>query len=126
MTAPVIPRINDHEIPAILEAAAEAGATSAGYILLRLPHQIKALFLEWLARHFPDRAAHVESLIRAARDGDLYEAQFFSRQRGTGDYADQIAKTFRLFAKRHGLDRPRTPSNTAAFRRPGEQAGLFG
>ncbi len=124
MVAPIIPRINDHEIPSILRAAGGAGAGGAGYVLLRLPHQIKALFIEWLGRHFPDRAAHVEALIRGARGGDLYRADFFTRQRGTGDYAAQIGRTFRLFSRRYGLDAARPPSNTGAFRRPGE-AGLF-
>lgn len=129
MTAPIIPGINDHEIPALLEAAAEAGATGAGWVMLRLPHQIKALFAEWLERHFPDRAAKVESLIRQMRGGELYKAEFFERQRGVGPRAEQIAATHKVFAARYGLDRPRTPLNSAAFRReaPGErgQMSLF-
>lgn len=125
MAAPLIPRINDHEMPAILEAAKEAGATAAGYTFVRLPHQIKALFLEWLTRHFPDRAAHVETLIRSSRGGDLYDATFFSRHRGTGEYADQLARTFKLFARKLGLDMPRRKLNTSAFQRPGTQQHLF-
>lgn len=115
MVAPVIPAINDHEVPAILKAASEAGASRAGYVLLRLPHQIKDLFLEWLQRHFPDRAAKVESFIRESRGGALYRSAFFERQRGTGPRARQIQETFTLFARRYKLDRsipplaPRTP-----------------
>ncbi|MBL8763913.1 MAG: PA0069 family radical SAM protein [Phycisphaerae bacterium] len=118
MTAPIIPAINDREIPALLRAARDAGATSAAWVLLRLPHQIKALFLEWLARHVPDRAAHVESLIRQTRDGDLYTSEFFDRRRGTGPIAEQIAQTFRVFARRYRLDRGGSPLNSSAFRRP--------
>jgi len=128
MVAPVVPGLTDREMPAILEAAAEAGASGAGYVLLRLPHQIKALFLEWLARHVPARAAHVESLLRQMHGGDLYEAAWKLRQTGRGPFADQLAQTFRVFTKRHGLDRPHAPINTAAFLRPpvpGDQLGLF-
>lgn len=118
MTAPIVPNINDHEIPALLEAAAAAGATSAGWILLRLPHQIKAIFLEWVERNFPGRAAHVESLIRQSRDGELYDSAWFSRQRGHGAFAEQIGTTFKVFARRYGLDQPRPALNTKAFVRP--------
>ena len=119
MTAPMIPAINDHELPTLLEAAAEAGAQSAGLVLIKLPYQIKALFLEWLARHFPDRASHVESLIRQCRGGELYDSAFFNRQRGTGPVAANIRDTFALFARRHGLTRRLPPLNTAAFVPPG-------
>lgn len=119
MTAPIIPAINDHELPALLEAAAEAGARSAGMVLIKLPHQIKALFLEWLQRHFPDRAAHVESLIRRCRGGELYDSAFFNRQRGTGPVAATIRDTFGLFAKRLNLTRRLPPLNSAEFRAPG-------
>ncbi len=105
MVAPVIPGLNDREVPAILGAAAEAGATSAGTVLLRLPHQLKDVFLDWLGRHYPDRASHVESLIRQTRGGALYDARFGVRGRGEGPIADQIRSTYRVFARRHGLDR---------------------
>ncbi len=129
MTAPIIPGINDHEIPALLDAAKAAGATSAGYVLLRLPHQIKDLFADWLQRHFPDRAAKIDSLIRQTRAGELYSAEFFDRMRGTGPVADQIAASFRLFSRRAGLDQRHPPLNTAAFTRPQadpRQLTLFG
>ncbi len=105
MVAPIIPALNESEVPAILAAAAEAGARDAGYVLLRLPHQIKALFEEWLERHFPERAAKVLNAIRETRGGELYRAEFFERQRGTGVRAEQIAATFAVFKRRSGLGR---------------------
>ena len=133
MLAPIIPGLTDREIPALLKAAADAGATSAGYVLLRLPYQIKALFTEWLARNFPARAAHLESLIRGCRGGSLYQSAFFERQRGTGEHAAQIAQAFAVFSKRTGLDGGRgamlPPVNRAdkAVRRPApeSQPSLF-
>lgn len=118
MLAPVIPGLNDREIPALLEAVSQAGAQSAGYILLRLPHQIKALFLDWLARHFPDRAGRVESLMRQMRGGELYDPAFGVRQRGRGAVAAQINTLFETFSRRSGLNEPMAPLNHGAFRRP--------
>ncbi len=128
MVAPVIPALNDREIPAILEAAAEAGAASAGYVLLRLPHQLKEVFDEWLDREFPHRRDHVQNLLRSAREGKLYDAKWGERLRGTGPYAKQIGQTFHAFAKRHGLDQTLPPLSGESFRRPGEtnQLSLFG
>ncbi len=129
MTAPIIPGLNDRELPALLEAAKQAGAGSAGYTLLRLPWQLKDLFLEWLQRHFPERAGHVESLIRQSRgglggkDGELSDPRFYSRHRGEGPVAKQIAQTFRVFSRRHGLDRPGTKINATAFVRPTARDG---
>ena len=105
MTAPIIPGINDHELPALLEAAKAAGASSAGYVMVRLPHQIKDLFADWLDRHFPDRSAKVQSLIRQTRAGELYDATYGQRQTGTGPIAEVIESTFRLFATKLGLMR---------------------
>jgi DNA repair photolyase len=122
--APVIPGINDREIPAILKAASEAGATSAGMTLVRLPYQIKELFEEWLTRHFPDRRDHVLSLIRQARNGKLYDATWNSRMTGEGPYARHLAATFNLFARRYRLNGPRLPMNHEAFRRPADAAQM--
>ncbi len=118
MIAPVVPGLNDHHLPRLLEAAAEAGATSASHVLLRLPHQIKALFLEWVSRHFPDRAAHVESLIRQTRGGDLYDARHGVRMRGQGPIAEQIGSMFKLYARRFGLDGRPAPLSSESFVRP--------
>jgi DNA repair photolyase len=120
MAAPMIPALNDHELEAILEAAAEAGARWAGYVLLRLPYEIKDLFREWLAGHYPDRAAHVMSLIRDMRGGRDYDSSFGSRMRGTGPYAQLLSDRFRLACRRLNLNSgPRKAPNTALFRPPG-------
>jgi DNA repair photolyase len=103
LVAPVIPAVTDHELEGILAAASEAGATSAGYILLRLPHEVKTLFREWLDVHYPDRARHVMSLINQARGGKDYDAQFGQRMVGTGPYAQLLRTRFELAARRLGL-----------------------
>jgi DNA repair photolyase len=105
MAAPVIPALNEHELESILEAAAENGAGSAGYVLLRLPHEVEPLFVEWLHAHYPDRAAHVLSLLRQLRGGALYESQFGSRQRGFGPLAALLKARFQKARRRYGLER---------------------
>jgi DNA repair photolyase len=127
MVAPVIPGLTDREMPKILEAAAAAGAMKAGWVLLRLPFQVKALFTDWLARWFPDRAGHVESLLRQMRDGQLYDPAWGARQRGQGALAAQLGNTFDVFARRAGLAGPMPPLSAAAFIRPqtGGQLPLF-
>lgn len=125
MVAPVIPAINDHEVPAILEAAAAAGAVSAGYVVLRLPWSLKEMFEAWLEEHFPDRAAKVMSKIREMRDGELYQSNWRERQIGKGAWAEQIGAMFKVSARRYGLDRPRAELSTASFRRPTPQQSLF-
>jgi DNA repair photolyase len=118
MVAPVIPGLTGHEVPAILDAAAEAGATGAGWVLLRLPYQVETLFLDWLARHHRGRAERVIAAVRETRGGRMYESGFGLRQRGRGPRAEQIARTFEVFVRRHGLDtRRRTPARDS-FRRP--------
>ncbi|MEO8307799.1 MAG: PA0069 family radical SAM protein [Pseudomonadota bacterium] len=104
MAAPIIPAINDSELEAILERAAAAGATRAGYTLLRLPYEVKDLFREWLAQHMPDRAAHVMSLIQAARGGKDNDPQFGSRMRGSGAWAQLLRARFHLARRRLGLN----------------------
>jgi DNA repair photolyase len=115
--APVVPGLTDHELPAILEAAAAAGATYAGYILLRLPHGVKELFDEWLRQRFPERRDKVLHRIRELRGGKLYDAAFEVRGRGEGPWADQLRALFRVTRDRLGLDR-RPELSTDAFRRP--------
>jgi len=103
MTAPIIPVVNDAEMERILEAAAAAGAVGAGYTLLRLPYELKDLFKEWLAAHYPLKAEHVMSIIRQSRDGKEYDSAFGSRMRGTGKFAELIAQRFHLATKRLNL-----------------------
>jgi len=104
LVAPVIPAITDHELEDILAAAREAGAGSAGYVLLRLPHEVKILFREWLAEHYPDRAKHVMSLINQARGGKDYDATFGRRMSGTGAYAELLQSRFELARRKCGFD----------------------
>ena len=128
MVAPVIPSLTDHEIEGILKAARDAGANDAGYVLLRLPLEIKELFREWLCEHFPDRASRVINLLRSMHGGADYNAQFGHRQRGSGPYAQQIAMRFKLARNRLGMAAERTPLRTDLFKAPvlrGQQLGLF-
>ncbi|MBV9330465.1 MAG: PA0069 family radical SAM protein [Alphaproteobacteria bacterium] len=128
MFAPVIPALNDGELEAVLAAAVEAGARSAGYVLLRLPLEIKDLFREWLETHEPDRARHVMSLIRQMRGGKDYDSQWHTRMKGTGPYAEMIARRFQLATKRFGLNQEIRPLLLNKFRRPplkGDQLTLL-
>ena len=120
MIGPVLPGLTEHEIPAILAAASEAGARFAGYTLLRLPHGVKELFAEWLERHFPERREKVLRRIRSLRGGRLNDPRFRTRHRGGGAYAEQIAALFAMGRKRAGLADAPPPLSTDAFRRPGE------
>ena len=129
MAAPMIPGLNDHELEAILEAARDHGASAAGWVLLRLPLEIKDLFTEWLETNAPLRARHVLSLVRDTRHGKHNSAEWGERMRGDGAYADLIGQRFRLALKRLGLDqRERTPLDVSQFRPPpkkGDQLSLF-
>ena len=120
MVAPVIPSLTDHEMEHILEAAKNAGATRAGYTLLRLPHEVKDLFREWLAEHYPDRAQHVMSIINQSRGGKDYQAQFGTRMVGTGVFAELLRKRFQVAKRKLGLDAPdeRFELRTDLFRPP--------
>lgn len=130
MVAPLIPGINDHELANILHAAADAGATSAGFVMLRLPYQVKDIFLNWLRTNFHERAAKVESLIRDVREGELNCSEYFVRWKGSGPRAAQIAATFKLFCRRAGLLAPSGRFNgVSPFcvpRGQGDQLPLFG
>ncbi len=128
LAAPMIPALNDAEMEKILEAAAGAGARSAGYTVLRLPLEIKDLFREWLDAHFPDRRDRVFSLVRQTRGGKLYDADFKHRMRGHGVYAEMIAKRFQIARKRLGLDKNEWQPDTSQFVAPGpdpNQLALF-
>lgn len=126
MVAPVIPAVNDHEIPAILAAAASAGATAAGHVMLRLPYAVKEIFERWLEAHLPDRKDKVLGRIRELRHGQLNDPRFGSRMRGSGPYASSVHTLFTAACRRVGLNQRRQPLSTAAFRRPeGPQLLLF-
>jgi DNA repair photolyase len=127
MFAPVIPGLNDHEMEAVLESAAAAGAVSAGYVVLRLPREIKDLFREWLQTDFPDRAAKVMSLVRQMRGGRDYDPDWGSRMKGEGPIAQMLGQRFAIARRRFGLDRALPPLDVNQFRRPGpeNQPDLF-
>jgi DNA repair photolyase len=122
MTAPIIPFVNDHELEAILEAAAEAGASSAGYVLLRLPHEVRPLFVEWLNEHFPERAKRVLGVLAEMHGGELYDSTFGARQRGRGPYAALLAARFERARRALGLNGD-TELDTTAFRKPPPPGG---
>ncbi len=119
MFAPVIPALNDHELEAILEASAEAGALWAGYTVLRLPNEVRPLFKDWLAEQYPLRAQHVMSRVRQIRGGKENDSTFGRRHRGQGLYADLLRQRFHLACRRYGLNRGRRPPlKTTLFRPP--------
>ncbi|QEH34941.1 Radical SAM superfamily protein [Aquisphaera giovannonii] len=130
MVAPVIPGLTDHEMPAILEAAAAAGARVAGYVMLRLPLAVAPLFEDWLDKHRPAVKDRVLGRIRALRGGRLNDARFGVRLLGEGPLADVIRQVFHVACRQHGLNRERWPVSPSAFRRPepsgpGRQLRLF-
>jgi DNA repair photolyase len=120
LVAPVIPAITDHEMEAILQAAHAEGASFASYVMLRLPHEVKILFRDWLSAHFPDRAKHVMSLINQASGGKDYDSRFGVRMRGTGAYAELVRQRFEVASRKLGFSssEERQRLNTDAFRPP--------
>lgn len=125
MVAPIIPGLTDHEMPAILEAVAEAGAKRAGYVLLRLPHAVKDIFTRWLDDHAPSKKARVLDRLRTLRSGSLYTAEWGRRMTGDGIFAEQLSQLFDVTARRVGLNQAELTLSTEHFRRPGEQLTLF-
>jgi DNA repair photolyase len=128
MFAPAIPALNDHEMEAVLAAAAERGARSAGYVLLRLPLEIKDLFREWLDAKVPGRARHVMALIRQMRGGKDYDSQWNTRMKGTGPYAEMMRRRFHLATRKLGLNQEQRPLAVNSFKRPariGDQLSLL-
>lgn len=117
MVAPIIPGLNDSEIPSVLAASAAAGAIGAGYVLLRLPFAVKPIFLAWLDQHHPDSRQRIENAIRATRGGELNSSSFGQRMKGNGLMAEQIAQLFRKFSKRSGLA-GHLPANRCDLFRP--------
>ncbi|MFI5321980.1 MAG: PA0069 family radical SAM protein [Thermodesulfobacteriota bacterium] len=126
MVAPVIPGLTDHEIPNIIKSASDAGAASAGFIMLRLPYGVSDLFTAWLDRHFPYRRDKVLERIRSVRGGKLNGAEFFDRMRGEGIYADQVRDLFEVACRKAGFDGCRVSLSTEHFKWPGgQQLRLF-
>jgi DNA repair photolyase len=126
MVGPVIPGLTDHELPSILNAAAEAGATRGSYVVLRLPHAVKDVFIHWLETHAPTKKDRVLSRVRELRGGQLYVSEWGSRMRGEGIFAEQIHDLFAVAARRAGLNRSSLELSAASFRRPGGvQLDLF-
>jgi DNA repair photolyase len=124
--APIIPGLTDHEMPAILKAAREAGATSAGFTVVRLPYANAPLFEKWIETHFPDRKDKVLNRIKAMRGGKMYDSQWGTRMRGEGIFAEQIAQMFDVAKRKAGFTDRYTDLSTAAFRRvEGAQLSLF-
>ena len=128
LASPMIPALNDSELERILDASAQAGARWANYILVRLPHELKQLFDEWLRAHYPQRADHVLSLLTDMRGGKLYESRFGERMRGRGPYADLLEKRFEVACRRLGLNQTDRALDSTKFRKPGKvgaQGRLF-
>ena len=118
MVAPIIPGLTDLEVPAILEAAAEAGASGAGWQMLRLPWAVRPIFENWLAHNRPELRDRVIARIQDVRGGKMNDHQFGRRMAGQGNYAEGIARTFKVFAHKYGLDRKLPPLDTTQFRPP--------
>ena len=128
MVAPIIPALNDNEIESILEGSRNAGASEAGYVMLRLPLEIKEIFSDWLQRNYPDRHKHVISLMRSMRDGKDYDSEWGVRMRGTGPYAEMIGNRFALAAKNLGFKKQRLILDKSQFKTPknfGDQLSLL-
>lgn len=126
LAAPMIPGLNDVELEKILEAAARAGATHAGCVLLRLPHELKQMFEDWLAHHYPERARHVLNLVRETRAGRLNDPKWHSRFTGSGPYADLLARRFERAARQWGFDRERAALDCSQFAVPEQARGIAG
>lgn len=125
MLAPIVPGLTDHEIPKLLSKAAQAGAQHAGYVILRLPYQVKDLFVNWLKRHFPDREQKVLRRLRTIRKGKLNHSAFHNRMKGDGIFADQIRQMFQVASRKVGLNRRSPKLSTAHFRRQTNQLDMF-
>jgi DNA repair photolyase len=125
MIAPVVPGINEHEIPSILAAAREAGATEAGFVVLRLPWAVAPLFERWLEEHFPDRKDKVLNRVRDLRGGKMYDSTWGVRQTGQGIFAQQIQTLFDIACRKHGINEKSYETSVEHFRRPTAQGSLF-
>jgi DNA repair photolyase len=123
MVAPIIPGLNDDEMPAILQAAAQHGAHTAYYTMLRLPTTVRPIFLDWVERFVPAKQQRIENAIRSVRDGQLNSAEWGNRMRGTGVMADQLSSLFKILKKKHGLDRPSPKLDRTQFQPPADKHG---
>ena len=115
--APVIPMLNDNEVESVLAASYEAGVRSAGYVMLRLPREVKHLFQEWLQTYYPLKARRVMNIVRDMRGGQEYDARFGVRQIGNGAYAELFAQRFKLKCKKLGIDKEESLLDTSQFTR---------
>ncbi len=125
MTAPLIPGLNEHELPTLLKRASEAGAKSAGYTFVRLNGSVKLIFHDWLFKNFPDRANKVWHMIEQAHGGKVNDTNFGRRMQGEGNIAEMIARQFQIYTIKYGLDHGLPEIDTTSFRRPGEQMSMF-
>ena len=125
MMAPIIPAVTDSEIETLLAAAAKAGAVGAGYVLLRLPHELKTIFADWLQTHLPLRANKVLAQLTRAHGGQVYNPKFFARHRGEGPLAQLVARRFERAKNKHGLGKPRRPLRTDLFCPPAAAGRLL-
>ncbi len=125
MVAPVIPGLTEHEMPAIIEAAAEAGAKRVGYVLMRLPFAVKDVFTRWLEDHVPGKKARVLDRLKTLHGGKLYRSDWGKRMTGEGIFAEQMKAMFEVSARRAGMNQENFTLSTAHFRKPGEQLTLF-
>jgi DNA repair photolyase len=122
--APIVPGLTDHEMPHILKAAADYGATNAGYTLLRLPYGVSEIFSQWLQNHFPERRDKVLNHIRSMRDGKLNDPNFGSRMKGKGVLAENLRQMFRIYSERYGLNKKTFKMDTGQFERPSKEKQL--
>jgi DNA repair photolyase len=125
MSAPMIPGINDQEMPDILKAARENGARFAGYTIVRLNDAVEILFKDWLSKNFPDRFDKVWHLIQNCHGGEVHDSQWGRRIKGEGEIADMIARQFKMQTKKLGLNQQKFQLDTTRFCRPGQQLSLF-
>ena len=123
MVAALIPALNDKTMEQVLEAAAAAGAKEAAYVIMRLPNELKVLFKEWLAEHYPQRAEHVMSIVRQMRGGKENDPGFGTRMSGTGNYAELIEKRFDIACRRFGVNRREAPDLDCSRFRPPSLSG---
>lgn len=124
MVAPTIPGLTDHEMPNILKEAANAGATRAGFVILRLPYSVKDIFVEWIRKNYPEKADKVINYIKETRGGKMYDSSYETRMSGVGEKAENIAQVFRLFTLKYNLNQDRRRLNKDLFERPTDQLSL--